>query len=230
MIDENPEVIVENENEPAQSRAALFWDIYKTRFWELFYLNLIFVITCIPIITIGPATCGLVKVVLNYSCDRQTYIWSDFWKGFKENFGKSLLISIPLGLFSIGCGCGVFLYIFLAATKSAGWYVLLGAVILIFIALSMMTFYAYIMLVITDLSVPNIYKNSLIFSIVSLKMNFLILLMCLVLIAITLLLSWYAKFMTLLFLFIPFAFNWFVICFKCYPIIYKYAIEPYYNN
>ncbi|GHU53988.1 hypothetical protein FACS1894132_07770 [Clostridia bacterium] len=225
----NTETVVENEN-TSKSKSKLFFEILGTRIWELFALNLLFMIFSIPLITIGPATCGIVRVTRNYATDKPTSLLTDFWKGFKENFGKSLLISIPTTIILLGCYAGFNLYFALAVTYSKAWYVLLGITVIIGIVVITMNFYAYLMLLFTELKILNIYKNALIFTITQLKTNFLILILCGGLIVGIGLLWFYVKYMTLLFLFVPFAFNWFVISYNCYPIIDKYIIKPYYNS
>jgi uncharacterized membrane protein YesL len=226
---ENPETTVENENAP-KTRKKLFFEIFKTRVWELFALNILFVIFSIPIITIGPATCGVVRVTRNFATDRPTAVWGDFWKGFKENFLKSLGISIPTGIVLTGAYSGFYIYFALANTVAKSWYVFLIISVLMGITVIIMNFYAYLMILFTELGLKDIYKNSLIFTITALKTNLFLLLICGGLIVGIGFLWFYVKYMTLIFLFIPFAFNWFLISFKCYPIIFKYIIEPYYAD
>ncbi|MDR0919750.1 MAG: YesL family protein [Oscillospiraceae bacterium] len=225
---ENTQLFKEEKIE--KTRRQLFFEILGTKIWELFGLNILFVLFSVPLITIGPATCGVVRVTRNYALDKQAFLWGDFWKGFKQNFFRSLAISIPTGLAVLGSVAGFFVYSDLAASVSKGWYIFMALTILIGIVMVMMNFYAYIMLIFTDIDIKGIYKNAFILTIVAFKTNFLLFLFCGVLIAAVGILWFYVKFMTLLFLFIPFAFNWYIICFNCYPIVNKYIIEPYYAD
>ena len=60
--------------------------IYFSHFWKLMALNFIYVLFCLPIVTIGPATAALTKVCRNYSQERHAYLFADFWAAFKQNF------------------------------------------------------------------------------------------------------------------------------------------------
>ena len=91
--------------------------VYLRHFWELLRLNLLYIIACIPIITIGPATAAMTKLCRNYYQERHVYIWTDFWKAFKDNFKQGMFFwhnKYPLcrGLFcehtylyEVGTGC-----------------------------------------------------------------------------------------------------------------------------
>lgn len=227
---ENTETIVEVTETPKITRKQLFWDILKTRIWDILGLNLIYMILCIPIVTIGPATCGIVKVLNYYANDRPVSMMKDFFSGFTKNFLKGLGVAAPTVIYLAGCTTAAYFYGAIARELGGGWYILLGIVVIIAILIIMMNLYAYIMIVSTDLSFKNIVKNSLLFAIISLKTNIPLMLMSGALLAACLLLSYYAKYMLFLVFFFPITFNWFVICFNCYPIIYKYVIEPYYKE
>lgn len=225
---ENTETFLEDENQPQEvTRKTLFKDILKTRIWDIMGLNFIYIIFCLPIITIGPATCGIVKVLNYYATDRPVSMFKDFLSGFKQNFLKGLGIGIPTGIYLTGCVTGAFTYYGVAREVGGGWYILLGIVIIMGLLIIMMNLYAYIMIVSTDLSYKNVLKNSLSFAIISLKLNIPLMLMSGILIAIAGFLAY--RFMFPLILFFPFTFNWFIICFNCYPVIYKYVIKPFYE-
>ena len=64
-------------------------------------LNLIFLITCLPIFTIGPALTALYTVTLKEARKEGGYIFSTYFKAFKENFRQSaaaFLIQLVLAL------------------------------------------------------------------------------------------------------------------------------------
>lgn len=62
------------------------------RLADLVILNLFFVITCIPIVTIGAATTALYSVTLKMVKDEDSYILKGYWKAFKENFRQSTIM------------------------------------------------------------------------------------------------------------------------------------------
>ena len=53
-------------------------------------LNVLFLITCLPIITIGPALSALYTVTLKEARKEQGYIFSTYLKAFKKNFPQSV--------------------------------------------------------------------------------------------------------------------------------------------
>ncbi len=64
-------------------------------------LNLIFLITCLPIFTIGPALTALYTVTMKEARKEGGYIFSTYFKAFKENFRQSaaaFLIQLVLAL------------------------------------------------------------------------------------------------------------------------------------
>ena len=64
-------------------------------------LNVVFLITCLPIFTIGPALTALYTVTLKEARKEGGYIFSTYFKAFKENFRQStaaFLIQLILAL------------------------------------------------------------------------------------------------------------------------------------
>ncbi|HEY9574344.1 MAG TPA: YesL family protein [Lachnospiraceae bacterium] len=72
-----------------------------SRVADLMILNIIFLFTCIPIITIGPALSALYTVTLKQVKNEESYIFRGFLKAFKENFKQSLIIWMILLIFLI---------------------------------------------------------------------------------------------------------------------------------
>lgn len=64
-------------------------------------LNFLFMIFCIPVVTIGAAWSGLYTAQYAIAEDRSNGAWQDFFKGFRENLKQStvvFLILVALGL------------------------------------------------------------------------------------------------------------------------------------
>ena len=62
------------------------------RLADLVILNLLFVISCIPVVTIGAAATALYSVTLKMVRDEDSYILKGYWKSFKENFKQSTIM------------------------------------------------------------------------------------------------------------------------------------------
>ena len=67
---------------------------------DLMILNIIFVISCIPIITIGPALTALHYVTLKMSDNSDSHIVRSFFKSFRQNFRQALIIWLIMLLFA----------------------------------------------------------------------------------------------------------------------------------
>lgn len=59
---------------------------------DLIILNLLFIICCIPIITIGDSFTAMAYVLLKKKEGSEGYIWKQFFHSFKENFRQSTII------------------------------------------------------------------------------------------------------------------------------------------
>lgn len=59
---------------------------------DVVFLNLLWVIFSLPIVTIGASTTAMYYVTLKLVRDRESYIFKSFLKAFKENFKQSTII------------------------------------------------------------------------------------------------------------------------------------------
>ena len=95
----------------------------------------------------------------------------------------------------------------------------------------MMNYYIFPMMVATDLSMKNLFKNSFALAFVSIKQNLINTLMLLFFMVIMSIFLLYTT--PMFFIIVPFftaGIAWFTVCFNSYPIIQKYVINPYYDS
>lgn len=243
-----------------QKGAKLFFEILGVRFWKIIEVNLLYSLFYLPILfaftffayvnnkTIalilggimllafliiwGPATSGVFKIMKNFAQDKHAFIVSDFVQTFRENFRYASIIGIVDLLLLSSITAGIWVYPALAAqTGSKIMYVFLAISLSVGITFIMMNFYMFPMLVSTDLSLKNIFKNSFALMFVELKRNIITLLITGAITALMALLILFVNFAFIYILpFFPFAFNTFLICFRSYPVIQKYVINPYYEE
>ncbi|MFQ9985021.1 MAG: YesL family protein [Lachnospiraceae bacterium] len=69
------------------------------RISDLIILNLLYVLCCIPIVTIGAATTALYYVTIKMSQNEDAYIARSFFKAFRQNFRQSTIIWLIMLLF-----------------------------------------------------------------------------------------------------------------------------------
>ncbi len=245
---------------PKKKGIALFWDIFFNKFWKLTGLNLLFFIFCLPLyislfvfflvksvkimfaivcvlfvlftIFIGPAMAGMTKVLRSFVIQKHTFVIRDFFKGFRENFKKSLVVGIldvvtVLSAFSAyniypdwanHYGSKLF-YIPLIITMSVAFVILL------------MNYYIFLMMTATDLSMKNLFKNSFALAFAALKQNLISTFFFLFFVVFMVVMFFMVPLFALMLIpFFPMAVSWFVVCFNCYPVIQKYVINPFYES
>ena len=61
---------------------------YLNRFADLMILNLLFLLTSIPIFTIGASLTALYSVCFRLGTDREGSTFRDYFAAFKENFAR----------------------------------------------------------------------------------------------------------------------------------------------
>lgn len=62
------------------------------RMADLMWLNILYIICCIPVFTIGPATTALFYVTMKMVKDEESYITRSYFKSFKENFKQGVML------------------------------------------------------------------------------------------------------------------------------------------
>ena len=65
-----------------------------SRLADLFWLNLLFIVCCIPVVTIGAASTAMHYVTLKMAKDEEGYITKSYFKAFKDNFIQATIIWI----------------------------------------------------------------------------------------------------------------------------------------
>ncbi len=124
--------------------------------WDILKLNFMWIIFCIPIVTIGGSTIAAFSVLLRMSEDQEGNVIKDFWKAFKENWKQGIFI----GLLPPICFEAVFLdFQLYNAVESGGLGILIvgcfSAYIFIFCLI-----YVFPLLARYDNTVINSIKNS----------------------------------------------------------------------
>lgn len=105
---------------------------------DLMILNIVFLICCIPIITIGPALTGMSYVTLKMAEGEEGYIVKSFFKSFRQNFRQGTIIGLIMLV--IGLILGVDFLILKEATGSMVTYLRIGIAIAAFFYLMIMLY------------------------------------------------------------------------------------------
>lgn len=142
---------------------------FLEHFGELFVLNLIFVLACIPVITIGAAVTALFTMTNKMVRNEDGNLWEGYWKAFRLNFKPATILWI-ISLIYMYMIYGVYMVmIHQTGTMTNILTVLLGLLLVVF----SFTFPLLFPLVARyENTIGNYIKNALVVSIVNLKVWF----------------------------------------------------------
>ena len=227
-----------------------FWDIYFRHCWQLMGLNLLYFLFLVPLFAtiilastdmrwlalmsvsgiMGPATAAMTRVARNYSQERHTFMFHDFFRAFKLNLKQGLIMGYIDTVAIISFVIGIPMYQDMANKNRVMYapYVIAMACMLVFF---MMHFYIYQMMCSTNLNMKQILRNALFLVSIGMKKTIYTLLASLFIIIFNYLMLLVIPAIGLtLVMFFPFTFLTFVACFNCYPVIRKHVIQPYYDQ
>lgn len=135
------------------------WLVLKERWFQLIGLNLLYVLCCLPVITIPSATCALHRVILNWV--RETSfeeMLPAFFREFRQNFVKRAVF----GLLLLIAPFSLSYYPMLFGSQGGATAVFAITMILYF----SITKYFYPLLVLLDVTVWQNFKNACIMAVV----------------------------------------------------------------
>ena len=95
---------MQQQNKLKESTLQFFHDLF-----DLMVVNVLWMVCCLPIVTIGPATCGMYRVTLRLAREEGVHPIKDFFRGFRDNFKAGFLLELL---------CAVLL----AATAGDAWF------------------------------------------------------------------------------------------------------------
>lgn len=151
-----------DKNAPKKKGFALFLEILWREFFPLIKLNLLFLLSCIPVVTIPAAITAANRITVTMVRDRNYFMWADYWKAFRQDFGKSLvaglLLAVALGLF----GLSTWFYYMLSQTVGKLFLILSGCSACLLLTAYFTALYFFPMLAMVDLPAFTLLKNSVI--------------------------------------------------------------------
>lgn len=71
-----------------------------TKVADFMILNILVLVSSIPIITIGPSLTAMYYVALKEVRGEEGYLWRDYWKSFKQNFKQGFIIELIVAAMS----------------------------------------------------------------------------------------------------------------------------------
>lgn len=143
-----------------KEKLTIFQKIDK--FGDLFFLNLLFIISCVPIITIGAAVTALYAYTIKLAKDEETTLWKGYWKAFKDNFKPATKAWIVVLVFA------AILYVLYVASfgiTGIGYSVILVIMAFIAIYLSFTLPLLFPMIARYENTTANMFKNAFLIAI-----------------------------------------------------------------
>lgn len=80
---------MEQQNKLKESTIRFFHDLF-----DLLLVNCLWLLCCLPVITIGPATCGMYAVTLKLAREEPVNPLKDFLRGLRDNFKAGVLLEL----------------------------------------------------------------------------------------------------------------------------------------
>lgn len=155
--------------------------LFLNRFFDLLILNWIFLLTCLPIVTIGPAITALYSVTLKLANSESPYISRTFFHSFRKNFKGSILLWLPLlfGLLFFGTD----LYIVHTQLDESLLFLQYPIWFFLFCLISIII-YAFPTFAIYDNSLAKTTKNALLLSLSNLPLTIFVVVLIVIFISI----------------------------------------------
>lgn len=122
------------------------------RIFDVFVLNVLWLLCCIPIVTIGPATTAFSYAMINLVRGEEIYVSQDFFRAFRGSFKQSLIA----GLLLMAVGAFLIVDIYIAYKSGTGIYTFFMVLFFIFFVLwSFVTLYTVPLIAKFDNSLKN---------------------------------------------------------------------------
>lgn len=123
---------MDRQNKLKDSVLKFFNDLF-----DVMVLNWFWMLCCIPVITVGPATCAMYSVTLKLVRDEPVSLVKDFFRGFRQNFKSGLLLGLAaIVLLIVSAGDAWFalqqtdqlksLYLVIAVIIGVIWLIFIG--------------------------------------------------------------------------------------------------------
>lgn len=148
--------------------------VFLTKVANLMILNLLTIICCIPIITVGPAVTALYYVTIKMARGDEPYIVKSYFKSFKENFKQATILWIVmLALIIVLILDWEVVVLMMSGTGAKIMKVILGVVTIFFV---MTALYIFPVLSRFENTIKQTVKNAFLISIMSLPKTVVIIL------------------------------------------------------
>ena len=144
---------------------------------DLLIVNGLFLLCCLPLITIGPALTAMYYVTLHMVRSEESHVVKDFFRSFRQNFKQSVWVHLIFSVISIILGFNIYV---LWNLMEAGWVYkyLLILIVLISVFHIMASIYTYPVLAQFENTIRNTLKNARFMALKHFSYTFAMFLLC----------------------------------------------------
>jgi len=204
-----------------------FWDLFGRKFLYLLQLNFIYLVLCIPLVTIGPSTAAMTHVMRKFVLEQPIFVFVELFSAFKKHFKQTIGVGLVSLMFFVAFGYSMYFYnIQIAEDPYFGNYFMFAMNMVAGAVFLTVNIYLYPQIVCLDLSMRAMLKNSVKFCLLGFKRNVITVLITGIVAAVI----FTAPVALIVLPLMPFAQLAFLSMFNAYPIIQKYVINPFYES
>ncbi len=187
-----------------------FWFLVRNHFFKLLCCSALYLLTCIPVVTIPAATAGLCHVMMELERKGNVVSWfSAYFTGFRDHVFDRLLLG--LGCISLPC-CASIALLYFQVNKTVALCVAFG----IYLICSSVWEYFLVLQDAVDLTVSQNLRNAVLLMLTNLKVT-LVLVVCTL--AMTGILLYLFPYWLLPFAFFGFAAKQLLVCNMIWPVV-----------
>ena len=141
---------------------------FLTQLGNLILVNIIFIITCIPIVTIGASLSALYRVTFAIHCKEEVTVLRTYFDTFRSSFKHSTIISVPTTAALLFFLYEIYLLFFVLDPKYALFQIPVWIMILIILSIWI---YSFPMIGLYEQPLKQTIKNSLILAVTNLPVT-----------------------------------------------------------
>ncbi len=107
--------------------------LFMSRIGDIVFLNLCFLLTCIPVVTAGTALISLYTVTLKMAQNQEGYVIKSYFKAFRDNLKQGIIVGVVLELILAVLGYDAWMLLSSRESYSeAGFFVTAAALLIVF--------------------------------------------------------------------------------------------------
>lgn len=137
---------------------------FISKIFDLLLLSIIWLVCCLPIITIGASSCALLYVTMKLVKSWNINILQTFFKGFKDNFKKGTTIWLFLLVFGLILSMDIYFWSNLSGPL---FYVFVGVTCILIAVFVVIFLYAFALQAYFENSVRQTIRNAFLIGIIN---------------------------------------------------------------